>query len=81
MAQYHLFQRGVSADIEGCPVGIKITVVHNALIWPEQDWPLLIKSQLTNLAEIGIIDCANIHVALSVPTISPILTYEALEEL
>jgi len=39
-------QLGASIDGVGCPVGIKITVVYNALVWPEQDWGLLIKSHV-----------------------------------
>jgi len=74
-------QLGASADGVGCPAGIKITVVHNALIWPEQDWSLLIKSQLVHLVETGIAECASTHVTLSIPAITPNLTYENLEVL
>lgn len=74
-------QLSASADGVGCPVGIQITVVYNALIWPEQNWNLLIRGQLVHLVETGIAECANTHVTLSTPAISPNLTYENLEEL
>lgn len=75
-----ILQSYASADITTCPVGMKITVVCNALIWPDQDWALLIRSQLEQLQETGIVECARIHVALSVPAFHQNLTYEALEE-
>ena len=73
-------QSCVDAEIMHCPVGFRLTVVSNALIWPDQNWELLITSQLAQLGEIGIVDCASVHVALSIPAFHNNLTYEALEE-
>ena len=70
----------VNASVIDCPVGIKITVVCNALIWPDQNWELLIRSQLDQLQQTGIVECASIYVALSVPAFHRNLSYEALEE-
>ena len=64
-----------------CPQDLRISVVYNALIWPDQDWELLIRSQLDHLNAIGIVDCSTVHVVLSVPAVHGNLTYGHLESL
>ena len=64
-----------------CPRGIAITVVFNCFIWPDQDWALLVRSQLDNLVSTGLADCANIHVVMSIPSAHDGWTYEQLEGL
>ena len=56
-------------------------MVHNCLLWPDQDWELLIRSQLEHLRRTGLTDCAITNVALSVPAFHGNATYDELESL
>ena len=76
-----LHQMSAASAAEACPTGIQIYVVHNCLIWPDQDWALLIRSQLDHLQRSGLTDCAITNVALSVPALHANFTYEELEDL
>eukprot|EP00668_Euglena_longa_P005242 GGOE01006171.1.p1 GENE.GGOE01006171.1~~GGOE01006171.1.p1 ORF type:complete len:285 (-),score=26.39 GGOE01006171.1:559-1413(-) len=51
-----------------CPEAINITVIYNALIWPRNDWKLVISRQLMHLKETGLHECSVIHAFLSAPT-------------
>ena len=64
-----------------CPQGANITVVYNAFVWPENNWRMIIASQLSDLVKSGLLNCAHIHVALSVPSSHPGFTYSGLENL
>ena len=65
---------------EVCP-DTKITVVYNALLWPDNDWRLIIRGQLNDLVKSGLPDCADVHVALSAPASHGNWTYATLVEL
>lgn len=75
----HQISPALAAD--PCPSGVQIYVVHNCLIWPDQDWELLIRSQLEHLQATGLTECAIVNVALSVPALHGNFTYEELEDL
>ena len=75
------YQTLPAAATSPCPSGIQIYVVHNCLIWPDQEWELLIRSQLEHLQRTGLTDCAITNVALSVPAYHGNYTYEELEDL
>ena len=62
-----------------CPDGVNITVVYNCIIWPDQDWRLIITEQLQNLVSVGLAECANVHVVMSIPSIHAEHSYEGLE--
>ena len=64
-----------------CPHDINVTVIYNCMIWPDQDWKLVISQQLQNLVFIGLAECAKIHVVMSVPSTHPELAYDQLEHL
>lgn len=78
-----LLHSSASRDIEKgpCPRSIRISVVFSCFLWPNQDWELLIRSQLENLVTNGLADCAPIHVVMTVPSSHPGLTYDQLEGL
>ncbi len=76
-----LHQISSALAAEPCPSGVQIYVVHNCLIWPDQDWELLIRSQLEHLQATGLTECAIVNVALSVPALHGNFTYEELEDL
>lgn len=63
-----------------CP-DVKLVVVQNALVWPDQNWQLLIGSQLQQLSDIGLAECASIHVVLSAPVTANNYTYSQLEDM
>lgn len=69
------------ASSSRCPNALSISVVYNALIWPDQDWRLLITSQLEHLKSTGLAECSAIHVAMSVPAAHGNMTYGQLEDL
>lgn len=62
-----------------CPKSMKLAVVYNCFIWPDQDWAFLIRSQLENLVSIGLADCATVDVVVSIPASHAGLTYDQLE--
>lgn len=49
-----------------CP-HVNITVGYNIFIWPPQDWRFLVGSQLQDLADSGLHECAQMIIAISVP--------------
>ena len=70
------------ADLEiVCPQGVNITIVYNAFLWPEQNWRMVITGQLNDLVACGLLQCAELHVALSAPSSHPERTYFGLESL
>ena len=71
-----------TADLpSGCPQDVNITIVYNAFLWPSQNWRMIIAGQLNDLVTSGLLDCAELHVALSAPASHPDLTYVGLEDL
>ena len=70
-----------SHEKQPCPTSMKLSVVYNCFIWPDQDWALLIRSQLENLVRIGLADCASVDVVVSIPASHAGLTYDQLEGL
>ena len=64
-----------------CPRSMRISVVFSCFLWPDQNWELLIRSQLENLVSNGLADCAPIHVVMTVPSSHAGLTYDDLEGL
>ena len=73
--------RCLAASFSPCPDTLSISVVYNALLWPDQDWDLLIRSQLEHLKGIGLAGCSAVHVVMSVPAAHGNMTYEQLEDL
>ncbi len=70
-----------AAKAPGCPDAVSIRVVYNCLLWPDQNWQLLVRQQVENMVTIGLTDCANIHVVTSVPSTHNNMTYDQLESL
>ena len=68
------------ATADRCP-DVKLVVVHNALIWPDNDWQLLIGAQLAHLRETGLAACASAHVVLSAPTTTEHFTFSQMEDM
>lgn len=64
-----------------CPESVSITVVYNCIIWPDQDWRLIITEQLQHLVSVGLAGCANIQVVMSIPSTHAEHSYEGLETL
>ena len=60
---------------------MNISVVYGCLIWPDQDWELLIRSQLESLLATGLAECATVNVAMSIPAAHSNLTYGELEDM
>ena len=65
----------------GCSDTVNITVVYNCIIWPDQDWMLIIQEQLKNLASVGLAERANVHVVMSIPYTHSQHTYDELENM
>ena len=72
---------GTAAANTSCPEAVNITVIYNCMIWPDQDWKMIITQQLQDLVSIGLDECARIHVVMSVPTTHSQLAYDQLEHL
>ena len=68
-------------DKAPCPGSMRISVVFSCFLWPDQDWELLIRSQLENLVTNGLAECAVIHVVMTVPSSHTGFTYDELEGL
>ena len=73
--------RCLAASLSLCPETLSISVFYNALLWPDQDWNLLIRSQLEHLKSTGLAECSAVHVVMSVPAAHGNMTYEQLEDL
>ena len=73
--------RCLAAGVSPCPDTLSISVVYNALLWPDQDWELLIRSQLEHLKGTGLAGCSAVYVVMSVPAAHGNMTYEQLENL
>lgn len=52
---------------------------YNVFIWPPQDWKLLIGGQLQDLAASGLMRCAQMSIAVTVPEVHPGYTYLELQ--
>lgn len=61
-----------------CP-HVDITVGYNIFIWPAQDWRFLIGSQLQDLADSGLHDCARLVIAITMPEVHVNHTYLDLQ--
>lgn len=74
---------GTAAGLEKrpCPMSMKLSVVFNCFIWPDQNWALLIRSQLEHLVSSGLADCASVDVVVSIPASHAGLTHEQLEDI
>lgn len=70
-----------AAAFTPCPQGVNISVVYGCLIWPDQNWELLISSQLQSLLGSGLAECATVNVAMSIPNEHAHFTYEELEDM
>jgi hypothetical protein len=63
-----------------CP-NAEITVVYNALVWPDNDWQLIIKGQLLDLRNSGLASCSALYVVLSAPAVQAGFDHLQVEEL
>lgn len=68
-------------DTSACPADIKLTVVYSAFVWPDNDWRMIITGQLIQLVDTGLLQCADMHVALTAPASHPNTTFSELEDL
>jgi hypothetical protein len=68
----------VTTRAVSCPKSA-ITVVYNALVWPDNDWKLVIKGQLLDLRNSGLTECAALHVVLSAPAVHPGVDHAQME--
>ena len=64
---------------EGCLGIIDTHIVYNCLLWPEQQWKHVVRSQLEHLVATGITECATVHIVLSTPAVHDNHTYLQLE--
>jgi hypothetical protein len=62
-----------------CP-NSSITVVYNALVWPNNDWKLIVKGQLLDLRNSGLSLCSALHVVLSAPAVHPGVDHSQMEK-
>ena len=67
-------------DPLACPE-VNITVGYNVFIWPPQDWRFLVGSQLQDLVASGLLECAEMLIAITVPEEHPGYTYMELQSL